>query len=73
MSLQSIALKAIEANPSQVQRLELAAPTAQYKAVSPRLAAVVAERARVTVNRATWALIDAFKANVSDEDVNEDF
>lgn len=67
-------MKALDANPNVLDRIQSAPVTGQYKAVSSALASAVAKRAKVDVNRATWALVNAANAySEANEEINVDF
>ena len=73
-NLKQIAMKALDANPVVLKRIQSAPATGQYKAVGSALASAVAKRASVDVNRATWALVNAAKASSeANEEINVDF
>lgn len=73
-NLKQIAVKALEANPIVLERIQSAPATGQYKAVGSALATAVAKRASVDVNRATWALVNAANASSeANEEINVDF
>lgn len=73
-NLKQIAMKALEANPIVLERIQSAPATGQYKAVGSALASAVAKRASVDVNRATWALVNAANASSeANEEINVDF
>ena len=73
-NLKQIAMKALEANPVVLERIQSAPATGQYKAVGSALASAVAKRASVDVNRATWALVNAANASSeANEEINVDF
>lgn len=73
-NLKTIAMKALEANPIVLERIQSAPATGQYKAVGSALASAVAKRASVDVNRATWALVNAANASSeANEEINVDF
>lgn len=73
-NLKQIAMKALDANPVVLERIQSAPATGQYKAVGSALASAVAKRASVDVNRATWALVNAANASSeANEEINVDF
>ena len=73
-NLKTIAMKALDANPVVLERIQSAPATGQYKAVGSALASAVAKRASVDVNRATWALVNAANASSeANEEINVDF
>ena len=73
-NLKQIAMKALDANPIVLERIQSAPATGQYKAVGSALASAVAKRASVDVNRATWALVNAANASSeANEEINVDF
>ena len=73
-TLKTTAMAAIAKNAHVCERVLAAGPTDQYRAVGIALATSVAKRVGCSVNRATWALVDAAKATeASLEEVNEDY
>ena len=71
-TLKQIAMAALEANPTVMQRIAVAPQTAQYKSVGIALATAVAKKAEVDVNRATWALVNAaVQASEANEEIND--
>lgn len=73
-NLKTIAMKALDANPTVLERIQSAPATGQYKAVGSALASAVAKRASVDVNRATWVLVNAANvAREANEEINVDF
>ena len=71
-TLKQIAMKALDANPVVLERIQSAPATGQYKAVGSALATAVAKRAGVDVNKATWALVNAAQASQeASEEIND--
>lgn len=71
-TLKQIAIKALAANPTVMERIQSAPATAQYKSVGIALATAVATRASVDVNRATWALVNVAQASQeANEEIND--
>ena len=71
-TLKQIAIKALDANPVVLERIQSAPATGQYKAVGSALATAVAKRAGVDVNKATWALVNAAQASQeASEEIND--
>ena len=65
-------MKALDANPVVLERIQSAPATGQYKAVGSALATAVAKRAGVDVNKATWALVNAAQASQeASEEIND--
>ena len=65
-------MKALDANPVVLERIQSAPATGQYKSVGIALATAVAKRAGVDVNRATWALVNAAQASQeANEEIND--
>ena len=66
----------LDANASSVAKLDAAAKTEQYRAVSPTLARLVAKKATCSTHEATWGIVNAynryFDVNAeNDEEIND--